>query len=284
MYYMVVIELRTKMTNDLLTIGTLSKLTRLTPKALRYYEEKGLIAPTKKEITGFRLYGHEHVVRGLLLQRLSGLGFGVQEMRVIIDVVDGKVDRSSVEPMIAAKLMETRGRLEQLNRINEVLESVDLEGLIDMSQDVPKIVEIAPIRIASKRKKGAWAEVVPTLMDEVCAAIGSQPQAHISGPPLSICHDTEYRETDADIEVGVPVTGRVVAENGLMVRVLEGGRAISAIHKGPYDTVGEAWERVFRFAQENGLRRAGLDREIYLNDPTNLPVTEVLTEVQLPVE
>ncbi|OPX65451.1 MAG: Bacterial transcription activator, effector binding domain [Methanomassiliicoccales archaeon PtaB.Bin134] len=59
---------------------------------------------------------------------------------------------------------------------------------------------------------------------------------------------------------------------------------VSAIHKGPYDTVGEAWGRVLKFAQENGLKRNGPDREIYLNDPTNLPVSEVLTEVQLPVE
>jgi MerR family copper efflux transcriptional regulator len=65
------------MTAEFLTIGTLSKLTRLTPKALRYYEGKGLLVPTRKEITGFRLYCYEHVARGLLLQRRSGFGFGV---------------------------------------------------------------------------------------------------------------------------------------------------------------------------------------------------------------
>ncbi len=272
------------MTAELLTIGTLSVLTRLTPKTLRYYEEKGLLVPAKKEITGYRIYSFEQVARGLLLNRLSGLGFGIQEMKAIIDVVDGRTDRSSVEPIIAAKVIETRERVEELERIREVLETTDLERLIDMSQEIPKIVEVAPIRIVSKRGKGAWAVIVPQLMEEVYSAIGSQPQARITGPPMSICHDEEYKEKDQDVEVCVPVTGRVVVDDDLMVRTIEGGQAVSAIHKGPYDTVGEAWGRVFKFAQENGLHRNGPDREIYLNDPTNIPVSEVLTEVQLPVE
>lgn len=82
------------MAAELLTIGTLSMLTRLTPKTLRYYEEKGLLVPSKKEITGYRIYSYEHVARGLLLNRLSGLGFGIQEMRAIIDVIDGRADCS----------------------------------------------------------------------------------------------------------------------------------------------------------------------------------------------
>lgn len=272
------------MTAELLTIGTLSMLTRLTPKTLRYYEEKGLLVPTKKEITGYRIYSYEHVARGLLLNRLSGLGFGIQEMKAIIDVIDGRADRSSIGPIIAAKVVETTERMEELERIREVLETTDLERLIDMSQETPKIVEVAPIRIVSKRGKGAWAEVVPRLMEEVYSAVSSQPQARISGPPMSICHDQEYKEKDQDVEVCVPVTGRVVVDEDLAVRTLEGGQVVSAIHKGPYDTVGEAWGRVFKFAQENGLMRNGPDREIYLNDPTNIPVSEVLTEVQLPVE
>jgi effector-binding domain-containing protein len=186
--------------------------------------------------------------------------------------------------MITAKVIETRERVEELERIREVLETMDLERLIDMSQEMPKIVEVTPIRIVSKRGKGTWAVIVPQLMEDVYSAIGSQPQAHISGPPMSICHDQEYKENDQDVEVCVPVTGRVIVDNDLMVRTLEGGQVVSAIHKGPYDTVGEAWGRVFKFAQENGLHRNGPDREIYLNDPTNIPVSEVLTEVQLPVE
>jgi effector-binding domain-containing protein len=48
--------------------------------------------------------------------------------------------------------------------------------------------------------------------------------------------------------------------------------------------VGEAWGRVLKYAQENGLRPVGPAREHYLNDPEVTPTQELLTEVQLPVE
>ncbi len=54
-------------------------------------------------------------------------------------------------------------------------------------------------------------------------------------------------DVDADIEVGAPVTGPVVAENGLEVRTLAGGRAVTAVHLEVYATVGEAWTRVLNY-------------------------------------
>ncbi len=43
-------------------------------------------------------------------------------------------------------------------------------------------------------------------------------------------------------------------------------------------TVLEAW------VKENGYRYTGPAREIYLNDPSQVPESELLTEVQFPVE
>jgi len=104
------------------------------------------------------------------------------------------------------------------------------------------------------------------------------------GPPFTIHHSMGSCDVDADMEVGAPVTGPVVAENGLEVRTLVGGRAVTAVHRGVYETVGEAWTRVLNYIQENGHRPAGLGQEFYLNDPEVTPTQELLTEVQLPVE
>ena len=271
------------MTNELLTIGAFSMLTRLTPKALRYYEEKGLLVPAKKEITGYRFYGFEQVGRGLLLQRLSGLGFGIQEMRAVVDIIDGRADRSSIGPVIGSKVAEVKERMNELERIREVLERNDLERILDMSQDIPRIVDIAPMRVVTKRERGAYGEVIPRLLGEVYAAVMAQPQARLVGPPLTIYHDVDASDAGADLEVGAPVAGPVAADNGLEVRTLDGGRAVTAVHRGPYDMVGEAWGRVLKYAQENGLRTVGAAREFYLNDPNVTPASELLTEVQLPV-
>ena len=42
-----------------LTIGTLAKKTGKTTRALRFYEEQGLIEPAERTPGGFRLYSHQ---------------------------------------------------------------------------------------------------------------------------------------------------------------------------------------------------------------------------------
>lgn len=276
----------TPMSNgDLLNIGTFSMLTRLTPKALRFYEERGLLVPARKEITGYRFYGYDQVGRGLLLRRLSDLGFGVQDMRSLLDVIDGRADRSAVRAVIEARVQQVRAQSKELERIRGVLENSSFEEVLDMSQDIPKIVDAAPMRILSRRDKGAYHDVIPRLMGELCAVLGSPNQtARACGPPMTIYHDVEFKETDADIEIAIPISGRITVDPPFEVRTMPGGRVVTAIHQGPYNMVGEAWGRVFKFVQENGLRPTGLCREFYMNDPAETPEAELLTEVQQPVE
>ncbi len=272
------------MTTEHIAIGTFSVLTKLTPKALRYYEEKGLLIPAKREITGYRLYTFDQIARGLLIKRLSGLGFGVPEMRTVVDIIDGRADRSAIGPIIEARVAAVREQAEELERIRGVLERNDLERILDMSQDLPKVVDTASMRVVSKREKGTYSDVIPRLLGEVFGAVMSQPQAHVVGPPFTIYRDISEACDGADMEVGAPVMGPVAADNGLEVHTLEGCKAVTAVHRGPYDMVGEAWGRVMKYAQENGLKQAGPLREFYLNDPNDTKPADLLTEVQLPVE
>jgi effector-binding domain-containing protein len=124
------------------------------------------------------------------------------------------------------------------------------------------------------------------LIGEMCTLVGSQePHAHMVGPPMAIYRDKEFKETEADIEVAIPVSGRVtVGASRFEIRILPAGRAVSAVHSGAYGKVGEVWGKVLRYIEENELRPNGPGRELYLNDPSQVPEDELLTEVQVPVE
>ena len=142
------------------------------------------------------------------------------------------------------------------------------------------------MRVVSKVGKETYAAVTPRLIGELMGLVmgpGNR-QARVSGPPMAIYHDEEYREQDAVIEVAVPVTGRLEVEEGFEVKTLGAVKVMSAIHRGPFDRVGETWGRLFRHVSEKGFRPAGKARELYLSDPTRTPLSELLTEVQVPVE
>ena len=102
---------------------------------------------------------------------------------------------------------------------------------------------------------------------------------------MFICYDEEHREMDADIEIAIPVVGLVSLDNSrIEVRTLLGGRFLSVLHTGSYPGVEKVYERLFAWMNENRLVPTGPSRELYLNDPAEVPEEELLTEVQIPVQ
>ena len=107
-----------------------------------------------------------------------------------------------------------------------------------------------------------------------------------SGPCLTIYYDEEYKEHDVDAEVCEPITGPLGESSRVKVRDLPAAEVASAVHRGPYTTLGETIEAVVRWTEANGYRVVGPEREIYLQPGRAGSQTdpETVTEVQFPVE
>ena len=68
----------------LLTIGDFARASGLTPKALRLYDESGLLAPAAVDSeSGYRLYDQSQLVRARLIAQLRGVGMPLAEVRVV---------------------------------------------------------------------------------------------------------------------------------------------------------------------------------------------------------
>jgi MerR family transcriptional regulator, repressor of the yfmOP operon len=78
-----------------LRIGEVAKLTDLTTRTLRYWEELGLVAPSDYGKNGERLYVAADLARVARIRDLQQLmGFSLAEVRVVLDVEDvGVLDR-----------------------------------------------------------------------------------------------------------------------------------------------------------------------------------------------
>ena len=72
-----------------LRIGELAKLTGITPRTLRYWEEQGLISPSGYRGGGERLYSQTDMARVTRIKDLQELlGFTLAEVRVVMDTED----------------------------------------------------------------------------------------------------------------------------------------------------------------------------------------------------
>lgn len=73
--------------DGLLSIGHLAAASGLSPKALRLYDESGLLPPRAVDpFTGYRSYSGDQVERARLIAALRGIGMGLARIQVVCDL------------------------------------------------------------------------------------------------------------------------------------------------------------------------------------------------------
>ncbi|THE08592.1 MerR family transcriptional regulator [Microbacterium oleivorans] len=107
------------MAESTMRIGEVAERTELSFRTLRHYDEIGLVTPSERTDGGFRLYTEGDVARILLIRRMKPLGFTLDEMRELLDVVDA-IAGDADDPQLRARLdgvrAEAAARREKLSR------------------------------------------------------------------------------------------------------------------------------------------------------------------------
>ncbi|MFQ8704569.1 MAG: MerR family transcriptional regulator [Thomasclavelia sp.] len=74
-------------------ISQFSKISGLTIKALRYYDEKGILIPNyRNNENKYRYYSDDDLKKALLIKLLRSLDFSIMEITEILDLVKNKED------------------------------------------------------------------------------------------------------------------------------------------------------------------------------------------------
>lgn len=71
-----------------LKVGAVAELTGLSIRTLRHYDKIGLLTPSTRLPSGYRLYSDSDIERLLLIRRMKPLGFTLQEMAELLAAVD----------------------------------------------------------------------------------------------------------------------------------------------------------------------------------------------------
>jgi DNA-binding transcriptional MerR regulator len=77
----------TNVDEELMSIGAFAQQTRLSPKALRLYDELGLLAPARvDESSGYRYYDSEQIERARLVASLRQLDMPLAEIKALLQL------------------------------------------------------------------------------------------------------------------------------------------------------------------------------------------------------
>jgi DNA-binding transcriptional MerR regulator len=104
-------QTRKNMNDKLYSITELAEEFDITPRAIRFYETKNLLAPQRAGAT--RVYNYRDRARLMLVLRGKRLGFSLEDIKEYIDLYDA--DRSRTE-QLAHLMLVGRRRIEELEQ------------------------------------------------------------------------------------------------------------------------------------------------------------------------
>ena len=271
----------------MIRIGDFSKLSRVSVKTLRFYDEMGLLKPVEVDrFTGYRYYEFDQLPRLYRILALKDLGFSLEEIGRLLE---GGLSPEQIRGMLKLRQAEIRQRVqeeaERLERVENWLRQIEQEDSVSTYDVVIKQIE--PMKVASVRG------VVPTppdqrsLWDELMRYL-NQKGTRMTGTPMAIYHDKEFKERDWDIEVVLPIGDDTSSNGRVRVYELPGAEKMACVvHTGPFATIGEAYDALAKWIDENGYHIVGPGRELNLRLPDkhgDQHDPNTVNEIQFPVE
>ncbi|MEA3284328.1 MAG: MerR family transcriptional regulator [Synergistota bacterium] len=266
-----------------MTIGEFSRLSRLSKKALRIYDEQGLLNPVSVDpMTGYRYYAPIQVVESERIRVLRLLDMPLDEIRGFLAERNPEI--------LAERLDNYRGRLER--KVSSMRRTLDMLDMLTMKKeeifvDYKVIVkEMEEMIVISKRLMTALPRIGEDMMaayGEVCSYMDSLGLS-TEGIGVALYHCKEFDPEHMDVEVSMTTDRIVETAQPFECRKLEGCTAASVLHCGPYEGIQTAYGALYDWIGENGYEKTGPDREIYLNCPDTVPSpADLRTEIAVPV-
>jgi DNA-binding transcriptional MerR regulator len=234
---------------DLIPIGRFAEATRLSLRALRLYDERGLLIPARVDAdSGYRFYRIDQVETGRRIALLRAAGVSLEEIHSFLaDPSPARLDAH--EAALDEELSRRRRVLAYLRWSLAPKE----ESMFDVqTKHVPEQRYVS--RSTRTRIEGLEPFIVGTidgLTKEVTAA----------GAPFVVYHGTVNEQDDGPVEVCVP------AADG--DRVLPAGEvaftAVPESHR-QFPQILEPYDAIWSWAKAHGRELDGPAREIYHDD------------------
>ena len=264
----------------LLTIGEFSRMTHLSVKALRHYDDLGLLSPAEVDrSSGYRRYATGQVPIAQVIRRFRDLDMPLEEIRSVLNTPD-----------VAAR---DQAVLVHLQRMQETLAQTQatvasLQALLDGNRPTLPVEyrSVPAIHAVAIRGIVDWDDAEPWL-NEALAELDGTVDSQSSGRtgPDSALYSGEFFETHVgEVTAFVPVEDGI-ATAGRVERVeIPAADVAVLVHSGPFGDLDQAYGALGTFVAERVLSVDGPIREHYLvtADDTDDPAA-YRTEVCWPI-
>jgi DNA-binding transcriptional MerR regulator len=261
-------------------IGEFSKLSRVSVKALRFYDEVGLLKPTYVDRdTGYRYYSATLLPRLNRILALKELGLPLAE---ILHLLEGDLPAPRVRELLQNRRAELARSIEreraQLAEVESWLTLIEQAGRFPDYEVTIKRVE--PRFVASVRDTLSSYADADELFNEL------QSNFNQRGAPFeraAIWHTCANRRRRIDCEAILFLREPARANGRARVYELPGASVACVIHHGSDETCERAYVAVRSWIKSHGYAIAGPNRELYWQGDVAQEGDSGVTEIQFPI-
>ncbi len=266
----------------MLKIGDFSKLSRVSIRMLRHYDDIGLLKPAEiDEFTGYRYYREEQLFIAGRIAALKDMGFALADIVRILEIYD---DTEKLDGFLLAKQEELAVLAKQTEYKLMLLDTA--RNRLKKKQNISINVTVKTI---SERYAATVHTVIPHYEDEGMAwEMFRECQKPLvpSDPCLAATEflDEEYMEENVEIIAWMTVKGTYCDTEHIKFKTLPSVKVASCVIKGGYEQMNDAIATIVSWINANGYKVSGHMFNIYHVGPaqTKNP-DEYVTEVCFPI-
>ncbi len=250
----------------LYSIGEVSKLCSVSRKALRFYDEIGIISPDEvSESNHYRYYSRRSLLDLTILKYYKQMGFKLEEMRSLINCEEYRtIERGFLEKInelqdeqmaVTAKLTSVRDWYDLLLEAQMVIENdvrdVSVKfippkeyGFMDqdfVADDMEAIINLD------------WTDYLENIGNEITGAV------NITYPSWRDRLNGTCQRMRIMQEMILPAKPEQLVRMG-------GDMMLTCYHIGPHDTLNQTYEKMEIWAKEHGYKLAEDSWERYVTD------------------
>ncbi|HYO42547.1 MAG TPA: MerR family transcriptional regulator [Candidatus Limnocylindrales bacterium] len=267
----------------MLPIGQFSRFVGLSIRMLRYYDEHGVLSPARVDSdTGYRYYTVAQMYEGARIRELRDIGLPVAAIAAVVRSAGDADALARVLEAQRGQLVDDAARTERrLADIDRLIRSLAEASVTSSTTTLTRRTNPAHTIVALRTTIPTYADEGPLwgrLMPAAMAA-GAQP----TGAGVTY-HDSEFRESDCDVEIWLQVVAPVALPAPLTCREVPAQDVAMTTLRGDYAGFGAAAMALAEAMVAEGLAEAGPMSSRYLVGPTQVPnPADWVTEICIPV-
>ncbi|MGI9604118.1 MAG: MerR family transcriptional regulator [Acidimicrobiales bacterium] len=270
--------------DEFLTIGAFAHRTGLTAKALRIYDDIGLLPPAAVDpSSGYRFYGTDQVRAARLIGMLRGLDLGLDEIALVVADHDDDRDRA------VARLGQHLDALEADHSSRRVLVR-HIESFL--REDHQLMFTISTRHVPAQRVMSIQRRLRAPQTDAFVAEAKAAFAEHLgvrepTGPFTVVFHGIVDHESDGPIEAILGCPDDVMPSEAIGVRTEPAhDEAFTTITKAQWDfpAILAAYDAVACSPEAVARPDSGLScREVYVAEPDDIGSDDFICDIAFPL-